>query len=436
MRHREGADEGQLTAGASSTADRTDAGLGSIARQSIAAVRGDPAFALYLLALATLGLKWLSPIEWLNERGIWSDVLIAAAATAWLIGRVRSRTVVRPRLFHLALGLYVAAGVVSMAFALDQALAARTVLLMVELAVLAALTSSFASDAGRLNAIVLTVVGVSLYTAVLGLVALALFYAGARTSLLAVYGEQFIPSNSYARVAAGFQSAPLLGSFAIFASAVLARPDADFLPFRLRRLTQVLLAVLVLATLSRAVIGFAVAIAVRNVARPHTSATVRRAGLAFVVAAIAMMAVLTIGRLELDPTQPSSISYEVPDPGNRREAFATSLGALGERPVFGEGPGALTGENRGQPFRAHMTPLNIAATMGLPALGAIAFLIWVLWRNRRRPTPVATWSGIAGLGVDGLGQDIDHFRHVWVMFGLADADRASSADRNARGVDR
>jgi hypothetical protein len=72
-----------------------------------------------------------------------------------------------------------------------------------------------------------------------------------------------------------------------------------------------------------------------------------------------------------------------------------------------------------------LTPLNIAATMGIPAVAALAFLLIALWRNRRRPTPIATWSGLAGLGLDGLTLDVDHFRHVWVLLGLADADRRS-----------
>jgi small-conductance mechanosensitive channel len=47
----------------------------------------------------------------------------------------------------------------------------------------------------------------------------------------------------------------------------------------------------------------------------------------------------------------------------------------------------------------------------------------VLWCERRRPTSIATWSGLIGLAIDGLAQDIEHFRHVWVMVGLADAER-------------
>ena len=61
--------------------------------------------------------------------------------------------------------------------------------------------------------------------------------------------------------------------------------------------------------------------------------------------------------------------------------------------------------------------------MGLPALAMLVGLIVALWRGRRRPTDVAIWSGLAGLGVDAIGQDVEHFRHVWIMLGLADADR-------------
>jgi hypothetical protein len=32
---------------------------------------------------------------------------------------------------------------------------------------------------------------------------------------------------------------------------------------------------------------------------------------------------------------------------------------------------------------------------------------------------------MAGLGLDGLGQDVEDFRHVWVALGLADDGRDS-----------
>jgi hypothetical protein len=58
---------------------------------------------------------------------------------------------------------------------------------------------------------------------------------------------------------------------------------------------------------------------------------------------------------------------------------------------------------------------------------ALVTMLCLLWRGRRRPTNLALWSALAAMGVDGLGQDIDHFRHVWVLLGLlsggADDDR-------------
>ena len=79
------------------------------------------------------------------------------------------------------------------------------------------------------------------------------------------------------------------------------------------------------------------------------------------------------------------------------------------------------------PFDAHMTPLNIAATLGLPALAAFVAIPCLLWRARRRPTNLVLWGALAGIGLDGLAQDVEDFRHVWVLFGLAAADRESTA---------
>ncbi len=230
-------------------------------------------------------------------------------------------------------------------------------------------------------------------------------------------------------MAAGFGSPPLLAGYCIFAAAVMAI-DSDLAP-RARRATEAALAIVVVLTLSRAIIGFFVAVGIRAAAARRSS---RARTLAWVAAVlgVGVMVALTVGRLHLDPTRPSTISYEVPDPGNRREAFATSLDTLGQHPILGAGPGTLTGENRGLPFRAHFTPLNVAATVGLPALVALTAALLLLWMGRRRPTEVAVWSGLAGVGIDAIGQDVEHFRHVWVLIGLAAASVATAADGDDR----
>jgi O-antigen ligase len=166
------------------------------------------------------------------------------------------------------------------------------------------------------------------------------------------------------------------------------------------------------------VLAFAVAIVIRWAYRTAEPRRLLLAG-ASVAAVLAILAALTVGRLHVDPAKPSATSYHVPDPGNRREAAVTSWHTFKEHPVLGSGPGSYPGQNRGLPFRAHLTPLNIAATTGLPALIAIVGMFVALWRGRSRPTDIAIWSGLLALLLDGLAQDIDHFRHVWLLIGLA-----------------
>jgi hypothetical protein len=141
------------------------------------------------------------------------------------------------------------------------------------------------------------------------------------------------------------------------------------------------------------------------------------------VVSLLIIGALTAGQLHLDPAKPSTISYVVPDPGNRREAVVTSWHTFENHPLLGIGPGGLPGINAGVPFRAHFTPLQIAATLGLPALLALIASLSLLWHDRRRPTDVALWSAAAGIALDGLAQDIDHFRHVWILIGLLGSGR-------------
>jgi hypothetical protein len=114
----------------------------------------------------------------------------------------------------------------------------------------------------------------------------------------------------------------------------------------------------------------------------------------------------------------------------RLQSAAASFQALLAHPFVGTGPGTSPGRRGLMPFDAHLTPLNVAATLGLPALGGLVLVVVALWRSRSRPTDLATWGMLAGLALDGLGQDIEDFRHVWVALGLADAGR-EGAGRSA-----
>lgn len=408
-------------------------GVGSSVR-SMAQLRASPSFVAYLLALAALPFRWLSPIGSLYEHADWSDILVGLAAALWALERLRSGELIAGlRRWQVPLAMYLVLSCASAAVAVPgRGGGWSTVLLMVELAVLAVITADFSAVGDRRRVIARVIVGSALATVALGVIGLVLFYAGVHSDLIGSYGQQYIPSRLYARVQAGFESPPLLASFCIFASGVVASDDAG-LGRRARIATQVSLGLLCAATFARGLIGFLLALALRSSAAMGGR---RRALVAIgtTVASAAVIAGLTVGRLHLDPVKPSTISYVVPDPGNRREAFTSSLRTLGHHPLLGIGPGGLPGLNAGGPFRAHFTPLNVAATVGLPALCALLAMLWLVWRDRSRPTDVALWSAAAGMVLDGLEQDIDHFRHVWILIGLLGASRASGRGRFESGA--
>ena len=397
---------------------RAAAALSDARRALARATAGSPAFACYLLALALLPFRWLSPISSLYEHADWTDALVGVAAVLWLGERVRAGTLRRAaRSWQIPLAVYLLLALASAAQEVPgRGGSPKTVLLMAELAVLAVITADFAADPQRRRAIARVVVASALASVALGVLGLFLFYARVPNGLIGAYGQQFIGSHLYARVQAGFESPPLLASFCIFASGVAASTAAG-LGRRLRLGTQIGLGLLCAATLSRGLIGYLLAAVLRG-ARALRGRRRVIFPLAATAAALALIAALTAGKLRLDPLKPSTLTYVVPDPGNRRQAFTTSLTTLEHHLLLGIGPGGFPGRNGYSPFRAHFTPLNVAATLGLPALLALLVMLWLLWRHRSRPTDVALWSALAGIGLDGLGQDIDHFRHVWVLLGL------------------
>ncbi len=399
--------------------------LGPAARFLVETARESPAFALFLAALATLPFRWLSPLGSVYERAGWVDVFIAGAVVLWLAERAeawRAGERPRPRPWHWALAAYVLLAFISAAFSDDRSGALTNALLTAELALVAVLTADFAADMRRRAAIAIVVLAGALITAALAAVGLTLFYAGVRTGLLGGYGD-LVASDFYARVSAGFHSPPLLASYCIFASAVVAmRGNGLSAPWR--HSAQVALAAVVISTFSRAVIGFFAALLTRLAAEQRVR-SLRIAAAGAVVGATVAMAMLTI--------EPTSLAGGIARErfGYRHDSVSSSWRTLGDHPIVGIGPGELPGIGRGVPVRAHLTPLNIAATLGIPALVALILTVALVWRERLRPTDVALWAGLLGLAIDGLGQDIDHFRHAWVLLGLAAATPARRAAEGA-----
>jgi hypothetical protein len=236
---------------------------------------------------------------------------------------------------------------------------------------------------------------------------ICLFFARHPTGLIGTYGD-LPPSRWYARVRAGFDHPNLLASWCIVASTLVGWSNATDRP-RLRRTIQVLLAATVLSTLSRSILGFVVAAAWRS----------RRRRQAILVTTVCAAAV--VGSAFVNPRADGGES-------GRRQNFTSAAEVVRDRPLFGVGLGQLPARAFGLEYRAHLTPLDIAATQGIPSLVLLTAGLAMLWRARSRPTNLALWGGMAGLGVDALGQDIQHFRHVWLLIGLvvADAGRSST----------
>jgi hypothetical protein len=281
-----------------------------------------------------------------------------------------------------------------------------------ELCALAIITSDLVSRPGVSRRIAQVIAATSLGTAGAAVVGLLLFYNGISSPLIGIYGE-LEPARWYARVQAGTYNPNLLASFCIFASAVVARKDGE-LPGWLRRGTLALLWFTAFFTFSRGILGFVLAFLIRNAVTPLRRAIAAICAVVFVV----LIAALTIWKPSINPERPFDAHVELAV-SSRYQAATTSLRNLVMHPIVGSGLGTHPGVYRGAPFDSHLTPLNIAATLGLPALIVFTMLISLLWRRRPLPTDLAIWGGLAGLALDGLAQDIEDFRHLWLIIGLA-----------------
>jgi len=371
---------------------------------------------LYLATLALLPWAALVPFPWLHENARWTDVLFLLATLAWAADLLRQGRLPRFRLVHAGLALYLAWALVSLAAVYPRPASGHAKLLGVAmLAALLVVTSDMMGRPGMPSAIGRTIAVTSVLTAVAAVVGVALSAFGRITPLVGTCGD-LLP-GPLSRAEAGFPHPNLLASYCIFAFGATERDDAG-IPRAWRRVVRTALALTVVLTTSRGILGFGLAASIRWATTPSR----RRFAVALAVVLVVVMAVLTVVNLTFSPLTPWDVRI-LPGPSPRLEAATTSFQTFLAHPLFGTGPGTSPGRRQQMPFDAHLTPLNVAATLGLPALLGLVLVVLALWRGRSRPTDLATWGMLAGLGLDGLGQDVEDFRHVWVALGLADASR-------------
>lgn len=383
--------------------------------------------ALYLSAVALLPWAWLPPFPWLHPRAQWSDAVLAAAALAWALALWRARRRPHAHPAFAAMAAYLVWAAVSLLANGATPAGAAKLLGHALLVALAVVTADLASRPDGFPRLARAVAVTSLLSAAAALLGELLFLAGRPTALVGSYGD-LVP-GPYARVQAGLTHPNLLASFCLAASGLVASRAAA-LPRRLHLWTQAALAATVLLTVSRAALAFAVAWLLRTARTPGA----RRRAWAAVAATAALLVALSLVHLRLDPTRPWPARLD-PQPSPRRQALASAAATLASRPLFGVGPGAHPARADGAPFDAHLTFLNVAATLGLPAAAAFVAIPLLLWRRRARPTDVALWAALLALALDGLAQDVEDFRHVWLLFGALAAAPAATVRGRTRDLD-
>ena len=118
-------------------------------------------------------------------------------------------------------------------------------------------------------------------------------------------------------------------------------------------------------------------------------------------------------------------------PGIRWRIMASALRMALAHPLLGVGPGqhaAFTGwpsaSDAALPWNAHSTPLDVAATLGIPALLALgALVVSALRKPGDAFLKVALWATL----FDALTIDVERFRHVWLFLGLITAASRAAA---------
>lgn len=373
--------------------------------------------ALYLATLALLPWSWFPPFPFLHQHAQWSDSLFALTAIVWLCERWRLKQWPRLNAIHGSMAAYLICAALSVLLASpDKRAGAVKLVGIAELCALAFITSDLAHRPGATRAVGRVVTLTSLAVAVAGVAGLILFYAGVSTRLIGTYGD-LQAAAGYARIEAGFYQPNLLASYCLFAFAVVSRQGNELPPW-LRRLTLAAVSLALLLTFSRGILALGLAAAIGKA----TTRGRRIFAAAYALGGAVVIFLLTFYNLSLDVSHPLAAHLEHGATSSRYQAISSSLATLAAGPLAGAGVGALPGVYQVIPFDAHLTPLNIAATMGLPALIAFVVLMTLLVRRRHRPTDLALWGGLAALALDGLAQDVEDFRHVWVMIGLALAD--------------
>jgi len=291
-------------------------------------VPGRLARVLYLATLALLPWAALVPFPWLHENARWTDVLFLLATVFWAAALLREGGLPRARAVHAGLAAYLGWALVSLAAADSRPASGHAKLLgMAMLAALLVVTSDMMGRPGMPKAVGRTIAATSILAAVAAVAGVALSAFGRITPLVGTCGD-LLP-GPLSRAQAGFPHPNLLASYCVFAFGAVELEDAG-LSRAWRRVVRVALAVTVVLTTSRAILGFALAAAIRWATTPAR----RRFAAALAVVLVLAMTGLTAVNVTFSPLRPWDARV-LPGPSARLEAAASSFATLVAHPLVG-----------------------------------------------------------------------------------------------------
>lgn len=378
--------------------------------------RMERARACSLATLSLCGFAFLLGADWprppIPGHAEWADLAVLPAAITALVCSPPWRSFWRRPALILA-ALYVAWAALS---AMVHGAGYLKLAGIAELAVVLAVTASVAGDEQARRRILIALFAGCALLAVSGLFGSALALLHVPSPLYSARGGDL---NLPMRPKGLCTTSNLLASLLLGPLLVLLHAPATtekMLSRGVRRALLGLYSLTLVLTLSRTLLSLAL-----GVLWPRLRG-VRRA----LVAALFVALALASMRLDLY-RYPGGALVVSTEPGLRFRFATSALASIRDSPFFGVGPGALPAHvawpRPGDPISshdAHTTALDVAATLGLPALAFYLCLLGVVLARARAGDPLSLAMRVAFVAwlFDALTVDVEYFRHYWLWMGL------------------
>jgi putative inorganic carbon (hco3(-)) transporter len=386
-----------------------------------------------------------------------ADLLFLACAALYLHGLVRRTIALPPRRWIAASVIFFAAAAVSIVGTENPKASLVKLLATGYLLTIAAVTYGLGSQSkAALRFVLASWGGAAALTGLLGVVGVAMFYAGVRDRTINIFlwNHGSIPVGSYPRVVVLFMNANMLCSYLLVGLGALGMlaPLVERGWLRWMLLVGAAMCVTATFTLSTGLGGIALSVALGWILWRHRLKKVRfwREGAVGVgaLAGAAGFAVITVfllvpkgqGDMNLGPVD---LSFET---SGRVSVWESSAETFANHPVKGIGIGTLvaltshpralntvdklgTTEMNTKPTRmeAHNVWLNVAAQVGLlglvPFLALIALVTRTAWPRAFDSSPwaevkIAAFACLIGaLYYHGFFGSFEDSRQYWFLFG-------------------